>query len=253
MFFKICFVGFPLLFLIYLVATRNMVSPYHFILKFGKPGCGKTTDMCKQAIKYLKKGWHVYCNVPIQVDGVRYFKTEDFGDWTDDHSLILVDELNLYFDNRNFKNFSKKALEYTRLYRHNRVIVIGYSQTFDCDKKMRDIRDVMYLMFKVGRMSCISRKIRKVLTIRQANESADADSQVVDNLEFYHWWQKGRIEYTFIPKYAKYHDTYSRPDDISYLHYQTIKVVDPEPFVDLDISNSADSSVEDLDKLFSFN
>ena len=211
-------------FCIYLILTKNMVSPYHFIIKFGKPGCGKTTDMCRQAIKYLKKGWNVYCNVPIQVPGVRYFNTKDFGDWTDDNSLILMDELNLFFDNRDFKNFSKKALEYTRLYRHNKCTIIGYSQTFDCDKKMRDIADTMYLMFKVGRCTCISRKIKKVLTIRQADNSPDADSQVVDNLEFYHFWQRGAFDIMFIPRWAKYHDTYSRPDNINYLKYTTIGI-----------------------------
>ncbi len=40
-------------------------NPYKLFMVFGKKGSGKTTLMCKMALKYRKKGWHVYSNVHI--------------------------------------------------------------------------------------------------------------------------------------------------------------------------------------------
>lgn len=199
------------IFSLYLFLTRKFVSPYHFVIKFGKPGCGKTTDMRKTAKYYLKKGYHVYSNVELLIDGVRLYDTKNFGMWTDENSVILLDEVNLWFDNRSFKNTSKQAVDYTRLFRHNKTIIICYSQTFDMEKKFRDIADEMWLMYKFARVFTYSKKIKKVLTIRQAQYSQDADSQVVDNLEFYSIFSPGSRKLTFNPPYFKYFDSFSKP------------------------------------------
>lgn len=218
------------IFSLYLFLTRKFVSPYHFVIKFGKPGCGKTTDMAKTAKYYLKKGYHVYSNVELLIPGVRFYDTKNFGMWTDENSVILLDEVNLWFDNRSFKNTSKQAVDYTRLFRHNKTIIICYSQTFDMEKKFRDIADEMWLMYKFARVFTYSKKIKKVLTIRQAQYSQDADSQVVDNLEFYSFFSPGSRRLTFNPPYFKYFDSFSKPVatlPLPYVEYKT-PVSDPE-------------------------
>lgn len=210
------------LFGLFLFLTRKYVSPYHFVIKFGKPGCGKTTDMAKTALYYQKKGWAVYSNVEMNIPGLRVYNTIDFGCWTDENSVILLDEVNLWFDNRSFKNTSKQAIDYTRLFRHNKAIIICYSQTFDMEKKFRDIADEMWLMYKVGRVFTYSKKIRKVLTIKQAQYSQDADSQVVDNLEFYPLLSPNSRKITFNPPYFKYFDSFSKPQTTRPLPYREI-------------------------------
>lgn len=222
--FLIKFISLLCFFLVlYLILTRKFVSPYHFVIKFGKPGCGKTTDMAKTAKYYLKKGYHVYSNVELQIDGVRFYDTKNFGMWTDPNSVILLDEVNLWFDNRSFKNTSKQAVDYTRLFRHNKTIIICYSQTFDMEKKFRDIADEMWLMYKFARVFTYSKKIKKVLTIRQAQYSQDADSQVVDNLEFYSILTPGSRKLTFNPPYFKYFDSFSKPVETLPLPYVEYK------------------------------
>lgn len=217
--FFLCFI-----FSLYLFLTRKFVSPYHFVIKFGKPGCGKTTDMAKTAKYYLKKGYHVYSNVELLIPGVRFYDTKNFGMWTDENSVILLDEVNLWFDNRSFKNTSKQAVDYTRLFRHNKTIIICYSQTFDMEKKFRDIADEMWLMYKFARVFTYSKKIKKVLTIRQAQYSQDADSQVVDNLEFYPFFSPGSRRLTFNPPYFKYFDSFSKPVSTLPLPYVEYKI-----------------------------
>lgn len=195
---------------------------YKFTLIWGKPGSFKTTDICRRAIDGIKEGWKVYCNVRIQVDGVEYFDSSEFGKWTPvDDALILFDEGNLMFDNRNFKNLNQKIVQYTRLYRHNKVWIVMYSQSNDLDKKFRSIANDCYMYTKISPVLCLQRRIKKSMYLKDPNLTADSDSQVVDALEYYTFLEGG-YKFVDMEPYFKYHDSFSRPTDIDYIQSETI-------------------------------
>lgn len=116
----------------HLIRYRN---PYKLYMVFGKKGSGKSTLMVKLAIKYRKKGFNVYCNTLIP--GTYYIDTEDIG-LVDipPNSVLMIDEVGMIWDNRDFKNFKNYIRDYFKLQRHYRHVVYLFSQSFDIDKKL---------------------------------------------------------------------------------------------------------------------
>ena len=103
-------------------------------LYIGNKGCGKSSTLAKNCIKALKRREDTYTNASdIMVNGVKIFNTYDLGKKYIANSYIAVDEISLYFDNRNYKNTSKEFIEWLREVRHDRLKVDLYSQSYDCD------------------------------------------------------------------------------------------------------------------------
>ena len=120
-------------------------NPYKLYMVFGKKGSGKTTLMTKLSIQYRKKGWQVYSD--RELPGCYQFKTEDFGKVSfPPNALILVDEVGLVWDNRNFKSFPEHVKVYFKYQRQYRHVVYLFSQSFDVDKKIRDMTDHLYIV-----------------------------------------------------------------------------------------------------------
>lgn len=120
-------------------------------LKFGLPGCGKTTLMCYDAIKGIKskKYNNIYCNVPISVPGVTHIDNSCIGRFNLHDGLILIDEATIFADSREFKSFTKDKVEYFLLHRHFNVDIILYCQQWDAvDRKIRTITDRVYYVYK---------------------------------------------------------------------------------------------------------
>lgn len=129
------------------IYTNKFFNPYTLTLIYGKKGCGKSTVAQKYIYQHYKHGWHIYYN-----EGDSRFKYGTAIDashlWTVDfkpHSLLIIDEVNLLWDNREFKTFPKELGAWFRLQRHYKVKVILFSQTADADKKIRDLTDKVYL------------------------------------------------------------------------------------------------------------
>ena len=107
---------------------------------FGKKGCGKTTDICKKSMKYLRNGFSVYTTEYIP--GTYHIGYTDIGRVQFPRkSVIVIDEVGMIWDNREFKSFSKDVRNYFKLQRHYGHRVYLYSQCFDIDKKLRDLCD----------------------------------------------------------------------------------------------------------------
>ena len=120
-------------------------NPYKLIMVFGKKGSGKSTLQAKLSLQYNRKGWKVFCSTP-GIPGTYYFDTSQVGISSfPPNSVILVDEVGMVWDNRDFKNFKTHTRDYFKLQRHYRNIVYLFSQSFDVDKKIRDLTDRMYL------------------------------------------------------------------------------------------------------------
>lgn len=193
----------------FVVQSRRFNNPYRLIFIFGKKGAGKSLYMVKQMMKYLKKGWTVYtdidnCNLP----GVRIMNALDLSKFAPvENSAIFLDEAGILFDNRNFKNFNSGLRDFFKLQRKYKCRVFLNSQSFDIDKKIRDVVDQMGLMVSIGNVFSIYRPIRRSITLTEP--SSEAESRIADKLSFesiFKW------QITYLPKYFKYFDSFAAPE-----------------------------------------
>lgn len=194
---------------LYLFLTRKYVNPYKLIMIFGKKGCGKTTYLTKLAYQHYKNGWIVFSteNIPyaykIDYDVIGQY-------WFPERSCILIDEVGMIWDNRDYKNFKSSVRDWFKYQRHNKCKVYLFSQTFDIDKKLRDLTDAMYLLRNVGRVFSYGKKIKKSIVLN--NSTAEAPSNIAENLEFepFIFFWLGTRTLTFIPKWSKGFDSHTR-------------------------------------------
>lgn len=193
--------------------TKKYLNPYKLYMVFGKKGSGKSTLMTRLAIKHIKKGWTVYCSEPINVAGVRYFDIKWVGRRTfDSNSLVLIDEVGMIWDNRDFASFAHCVRDWFKLQRHYKCKVYLFSQSFDIDKKLRDLTDGLYLCSTKFRVFSWAKRIHRSVVLTESE--ADRESRISENLEFDNiltWPFGGRI-LTYIPRYAKYFDSHCVPE-----------------------------------------
>lgn len=188
--------------------TRKYLNPYKLYLVFGKKGSGKSTYLVKIAYQHLKRGWLVYTNMDeLMMPGVRHFDIQHLGDFVPPaHSLLLLDEVGMIWDNRDYKVFKPCVRDFFKLQRHYHVKVYMASQTFDVDKKLRDLTDGMFLHQNFARVFTVGKRItRKVVLTESTSEAESRISEDLVMLPFWNW------TWTFIPKWAKYFDSHSIP------------------------------------------
>lgn len=197
---------------------------YKLLFYFGNKGCGKSTMLCKQAQKHLKKGWFVYSTSYIA--GTRLINPKDIGRYNfPPNSLLLIDEMGLLYNNRNYKSFPDEAREFFKLQRHYKVKVICCSQVWDIDKTVRQLCDKLFIMTNFGGFLSIARCIKRKLVVVQADgehESRIADQLIL--LPLLLFWMGSR-EYTWIPKWQGYFDSFDVPErELMPSKYQGYKI-----------------------------
>ena len=201
-----CFFSFMM---VWHFVTRKYINPYKLYLVFGKKGSGKSTYLVKLAQQHLKRGWLVYTNMEeLYMPGVRHFDIKHLGDFVPPgKSLLLVDEVGMIWDNRDYKVFKPCVRDFFKLQRHYHVKVYMASQTFDVDKKLRDLTDGMFLHTNFLRVFTVGKRItRKVVLTESTSEAESRISEDLVMLPFWEW------TYTYIPRWAKYFDSHSIPD-----------------------------------------
>lgn len=260
---------------IFLILTNSYTNPYKLIMIFGKKGSGKSTILTKYAIQYMKKGWTVYSteHIPgvyfIQPEYIGKFNLKDFNYKPidpDDYRgpkkllvrlrlkffphkpkvLLLIDEVGMIYDNRNFKNFNTKVRDFFKLQRHYYVKCVMFSQTFDVDKKLRDLTDAMYLVKNVARVFCYGKKIRKYQNI--SNDSVDGSGgKIVDDYEFepFILFFAGSRTLTYIPKYSKSFNSFIAPK-LSDIEFQCV-TYDRDNLPDISDQDNPDDKPDDSD------
>lgn len=204
------FVVFPILFILFHLLTKKYLNPFKLIFVFGKKGSGKSTFLVRMALEYMERGWSVYSTLAIP--GTIPFDVKQFGEvqfpWK---SCVLVDEVGMIWDNRNFKSFKESQRDYFKLQRHYGNVLILASQTFDVDKKIRDLADEMYLITKAFRVFSYGKRIlRRTVLVKS---TAEAPAKIDEDLEFDSlllFWAGSR-KLTFIPKYAGLFDSFEAP------------------------------------------
>lgn len=189
-------------------ATRRYINPYKLYLVFGKKGSGKTTYLVKLARSYLKKKWNVYTNIDeLFIPGVRHFNIQHLGDFVPEkNSLLLLDEVGMIWDARDYKQFKPAVRDFFKLQRHYQCLVYMASQTFDVDKKIRDLCDGMFLHTNIARVFSLGKRITRRVVLTAS--TSEGESRISEDLCFCPFWE---WSLTFIPRYAKFFDSHVIP------------------------------------------
>lgn len=186
----------------------KFANPYKLIYVFGLKGAGKSTFMVKNMLRDLKRGWKVYTNMPdVAIDCVRFFDVNELITHTPPpKSSIYIDEAGLVWDNRGFKSFDSGYTAFFKLQRKYKCKVTINSQSFDVDKKIRDLVDQMYLMTNVFNVIGVARPIRRTIKLLEAQGNSEA--RIADNLRFSSITQ---FKFFWMPKYWKFFNSFEAP------------------------------------------
>lgn len=193
-----------------IIMAKKFRNPYKLIMVFGKKGSGKTTYLCKLAQKHIKNGWTVYSTVHIP--GTYKIRGEDVGVLHfPENSVILMDEVGMLYDNRDFKNFKTSTRDYFKLQRHYKHKVYLFSQTWDIDIKLRNLTDEMYLLFNFMGWLSIGKQIKRKVVVVKPSE--DSESRIADELVISPFLLTpfGARVFTYIPHWIRFFDSYEAP------------------------------------------
>lgn len=186
-------------------------NPYKLIMVFGKKGSGKTTYLCKLAQQHLRKGWSVYTTEYIP--GTYHIDPSDVGyAQFPENSCLLLDEVGMYYDNRDFKNFKPAVRDYFKLQRHYKHKVYLFSQTFDVDLKLRNLTDSMYMLVNYFGFLTVGKQIRRKLVV--VKPSPDAESRIADELIISPFFLTpfGARIFCYIPYWIHFFNSYAAPE-----------------------------------------
>lgn len=236
------------LLLVFDLKTRKYLNPYKLYLVFGKKGSGKSTYLVKLARKHLKKHWLVYTNMDeLFIPGVRHFNVQHLGEYVPEaHSLLLLDEVGMIWDNRDYKVFKPSVRDFFKLQRHYKVKVYMASQSFDVDKKLRDLCDGMYLHTNFARVFTLGKRITRKITITQS--TSEAESRIAQDLKICPPWE---WTLTYIPRWARCFDSHTIPDmpKLEYSEDVDPDDLDPDDPDEDDLSDYFGHSQDDYDAL----
>lgn len=163
---------------------------------FGLPRSGKSTYLAHLAKKAQKKGIKVYSNYYIEGCYTLDFTKLGVEDYSD--CLMLIDEISLLCDSRDWKQFGSELKYFITNHGHYNVHLVYCSQSFrDCDVKIRNCTENLYQITKsIFGLSRI-RRVNKVMGVSDGNFQ-----------EFYEL--EGFGKFIFRPKYYKYFDSFVR-------------------------------------------
>lgn len=192
---------------VFCVLSSKYKNRWKLYFIFGKKGAGKSCTMIKKLLEYQKKGFICYTDMPVNIPGVRIISADDLKNhWPDENSALFLDEVGLTWDNRGFKTFDKGFTEFFKLQRKCKTVVYMNSQSFDVDKKIRDLADGLILQQNIGNVISVSRPIKRTITLTEP--SAEGESRIADKLVFdniFHW------KFYYMPKYFKYFYSFDKP------------------------------------------
>lgn len=117
---------------------------------FGVPGVGKTTLLAKFARKGLravKKGRYEAVYTNFYCKGCKRLDFKVLDTYKIYNSLIILDEITLYADNRKFKSFPDGVRDFFILHRHLGNDIIYATQSYEMvDLKIRQVTQELWYM-----------------------------------------------------------------------------------------------------------
>lgn len=122
---------------------------------FGLPGMGKTSfltkcaQMCLQGKSFMHLPFHSHVFTNFECQGAYKLEFDKLGIYHYEDALILIDEIMLLADSRDFKSFPEHLKYFFSHHRHFNCTVLYCSQYWtDCDKRIRGVTDRYYLITK---------------------------------------------------------------------------------------------------------
>lgn len=202
---KIIIICLVIVYLYFYLISLNYRNPYKLVMIFGKKGSGKNTLLTKLSIKYNKLGYHVFSD--SRIFGTYKLSTDWIGKYDfPQNSVIMIEEAGINWSNRDFKTFPKEVVKFFKLQRHQKIIVYLASQSFDVDKKLRDLCDEMYLCTNIMGIFSIAKKINKRIAIHNASEDNNGESFLTETYSFDFPWN---WKYTYIPRWIPFFNSFS--------------------------------------------
>ena len=180
---------------------------------FGLPGSGKTTFLTMLAQRELRrirrgKSKYKFVATNFYCRGCMRLEYAQLGTVDIEDTLVLLDEITLDADSRDFKQFGKEKKSFFLLHRHFNCDVVYFTQQYDnVDKKIRDITHNLYFVRKLGPIS-IAKTIYRCLDINGQTKD------IVSGYRFANWFESLFMrtrQYCFRPLYYKYFDSWDRP------------------------------------------
>lgn len=188
------------------IYSKAYNNPYKLYFIFGKKGSGKSTLMTKIAIKYIKQGKKVYAN--YYIPNTYTYNPKDMSTFTfDSDSVVLLDEIGLEFNCRDWAKFPVGVREIFKLQRKYHFIMYCNSQSFDIDKQIRDLADQLYICKCYFNILSIARPIIKVQGVFNNEENGMGEIGEAYRYDFIF-----NSIFTFIPRYSVFFDSFSKPD-----------------------------------------
>lgn len=200
---------FCLILIVFTYLSRKYNNPFKLYFVFGKKGSGKSTLLVKKMLKYQKKGWLIYTDMlEVNIPGVRLIDSKNLEYFRPpSNSALFLGEVGVTYDNRQFATFATGVRDLFKFERKYRFVCWMDSQSYDVDKKLRDLVDGMYLQSNIGNLIGISRPIMKTVTL--TDPVGDCEARIAEKLRFQMPWY---WEFTWLPRYHKYFDSFSAPD-----------------------------------------
>lgn len=186
---------------------RKYRSRYTLEFVLGKKGAGKSTYGVKQILKHQKKGWTCYTDIPCNIPGVRLIDAKKIGDFVPEaDSLLVLDEVGITMGNRDYKAFTKSQIEFWKLQRHYKIKCILLSQSWDADKKVRELSDSLALITNLFGIIMIKRPIIRGITLTEP--TSEGEARIADTLKFDKFWH---WQFSFMPRFHKCFDSFDAP------------------------------------------
>lgn len=132
-----------------------MLPPLYLIMitcYFACPGSGKTCTLACIALKELKrikKGKSKYNRIytNFNMNGTYKIQVKDLGKYLYTNSLILLDEVTLELDSRDWKIMSQGIKEYITLHRHTKSDIVYCCQDWSrAEKTLRNCTEALYFL-----------------------------------------------------------------------------------------------------------
>lgn len=182
---------------------------------FGVPGSGKSTLLSKFAVKELKriksgksKYKDVYTN--FYVAGCKMIDYDNLESMKVYDSLIILDEITLDADNRNFKSFPVGVRDFFILHRHLGCDIIYATQSYELvDKKIRQLTQELWYMSTTVvpflRNFTMARRIYRTIKINEYTGDLILGYRFCNLLELLF---TSNIKTVFRPFYYRFFDSY---------------------------------------------
>lgn len=187
-------------------------------LFFGLPGCGKTTLLSALAINGMrsKRYSHVFCNIPLNIDGLIRIDESDLGKFDISDGLVLFDESTIAFDSRDFAKRSHLILDYFMLHRHYNVDICLFAQGWDTtDKRIRQITDRVYYVYKgffTGHWFSKYWRIPYDILFPDPKRGNEGLGQIVQGYKKPPFFNRIFCKSIYRPAYYKYFDSWAAPE-----------------------------------------